>query len=166
MAQKKQKSSPDPKTFPKLIIASTEESADLLYAGGFDALAFQVADDPVHSVLRPGKVQGAFHVFLLQELRQQVFFIGFVHVVHALVDGVHGGGDGIHLHVFRIRQQVRVQTLMLHLAKDTEKRHPSCTHSTVLTSPLSPTRTLLTSLVKGPDCKENSLQEEFFLWDP
>ena len=37
MAQKKQKSSPDPKTFPKLIIASTEESADLLYAGGFNA---------------------------------------------------------------------------------------------------------------------------------
>lgn len=37
MTQKKQKSSPDPKTFPKLIIASTEESADLLYAGGFNA---------------------------------------------------------------------------------------------------------------------------------
>ena len=37
MAQKKQKSSPDSKTFPKLIIASTEESADLLYAGGFNA---------------------------------------------------------------------------------------------------------------------------------
>ena len=37
MAQKKQKSSPDFKTFPKLIIASTEESADLLYAGGFNA---------------------------------------------------------------------------------------------------------------------------------
>ena len=37
MAQKKQKSSPDSKTFPKLIIASTDESADLLYAGGFNA---------------------------------------------------------------------------------------------------------------------------------
>ena len=37
MTQKKQKSSPDPKTFPKLIIASTKESSDLLYAGGFNA---------------------------------------------------------------------------------------------------------------------------------
>ncbi len=37
MTQKKQKSSPVSKTFPKLIIASTEESADLLYAGGFNA---------------------------------------------------------------------------------------------------------------------------------
>ena len=70
-------------------------------------------------------------------------------------------------HAFQsVQVHVPVQTLMLHLAKDTEKRHPSCTHSTVLTSPLSPTRMLLTSLVKGPDCKENSLQEEFFLWGP
>ena len=37
MAQKVQKSSAETKSFPKLIIASTEESADLLYATGFNA---------------------------------------------------------------------------------------------------------------------------------
>ena len=37
MAQKAQKSSAETKTFPKLIIAFTEESADLLYATGFNA---------------------------------------------------------------------------------------------------------------------------------
>ena len=37
MTQKKHFSSAETKTFPKLIIASTEASADLLYAGGFNA---------------------------------------------------------------------------------------------------------------------------------
>ena len=37
MAQKKHFSSAETKTFPKLIIASSGECADLLYAGGFDA---------------------------------------------------------------------------------------------------------------------------------
>ena len=37
MTQKKHFSSVETKTFPKLIIASTDESADLLYAGGFNA---------------------------------------------------------------------------------------------------------------------------------
>lgn len=37
MTHKIQNSSPEIKSLPKLIIASTEESADLLYAGGFDA---------------------------------------------------------------------------------------------------------------------------------
>ena len=37
MTQKSKNSSKESKTFPKLIIASAEECADLLYAGGFDA---------------------------------------------------------------------------------------------------------------------------------
>ena len=37
MTQKSKKSSKESKSFPKLIIASAEECADLLYASGFDA---------------------------------------------------------------------------------------------------------------------------------
>ena len=82
-------------------------------AHGLQTGPLQIPHDAVHAVLGPAENQGVLHLRAAQQLRQEVFFIDLIHVIQALIDGLHRGGDGIHLDVGGGGQQVQGELLHL-----------------------------------------------------
>ena len=78
-------------------------------AGGFDAGALQVADDPVHPVTGAGEDQGTLRIQGPDQVCQEVLLVSLVDIVQGLVNGFHGGGDRVHFDILRLRQEIQRQ---------------------------------------------------------
>ena len=67
-----------------------------------DARPAQLLDHPVRPVLGVGEDQHAVQGRLLQDMLEQKFFVALVHLVQPLLNGVHRGRLGRHLHADRV----------------------------------------------------------------